>query len=98
MGDGMNPAKKEYLGLATRLETSISAGQGTCRCDKMIEVFKKLRMMLETEDLSLSRREKVRLLKIISRAKIKAFMSEKPHGRDTFHTLNSISSDVIQLL
>lgn len=94
----MDHKKKKFLGLATRLEDTLSASEAACMCDEVVDVALRLRNMLSDGGLSLTRREKVSVLKSITRAKVRAFMSGDDDASDTFRTLDSISSDVVRLL
>ncbi|MFH1393339.1 MAG: hypothetical protein ABII71_06325 [Candidatus Micrarchaeota archaeon] len=93
----MKTIRSRFIGLTSELEGSMPA-DFNCRCDRLIDVAMELRNMLKAEELALSRKEKVDVVKMLTRAKVKAFMLGTPHSFDTFRALDSISSDVIGLL
>ncbi len=95
--------RKRFFGLTKELEDavdngSICIGEG-CGCDSAIDTAKKLRsLLLREHDMQLQRSDKVRLIKAINRAKVRALLAGTNDGRRTFSHLDSISGDVVQLL
>ncbi len=89
--------KKKFMGLTSALETAMLA-EDTSRYALMVDAAAELRNMLRNEEVELSRADKVRVVKTITRAKVKAFMAGTPDSYRTFKTLDTISSDLVQLL
>jgi len=90
-------SKKRFLGLTSALETAVRYGDPS-QYGRMINTAAELRNILRGEDLGLTRAEKVRVVKSITRAKVKAFMEGTSDSYRTFKTLDTISNDLVQLL
>lgn len=98
LGDDLKTKKTVFLGLTTKLEDSAFICHEASKCSQVIEIAAKLRNMLVAGDLDLTHKEKVRVLKMMNVAKVRALMQGTPYGFDTFNALDSISGDVVQLL
>ena len=90
-------SKKRFLGLTYALETAVRHGDPS-GYDQVIDAAAELRNILRNEELGLTRTEKVRVVKSITRAKVKAFMGGTSDSYRTFKTLDTISNDLVQLL
>ncbi|MDO8554432.1 MAG: hypothetical protein Q7S22_06500 [Candidatus Micrarchaeota archaeon] len=95
--------RKEFFGLTQELEDAVDSGNicigEGCRCDTVIDTARQLRNLLSSnENMQLQRSDKVRLLKVISKAKVRAILAGTNDGRKTFDHLDLISGDVVQLL
>jgi len=90
-------SKKRFLGLTSALETAIRYGNPSGYA-QMVDTAAELRNILRNEELDLTRGEKVRVVKSITRAKVKAFMDGTADSYRTFKTLDTISNDLVQLL
>lgn len=88
-------SKKKFMGLASALDMVYD---DPSKYEIVIDAASQLRNMLKGEHLSLSMNEKVRVLKSVTRAKVRAFMGGNADGYRTFKTLDTISSDLVQLL
>ncbi len=97
-GDGLVSKKRKFLGLTDEMEQSMFDGSEACKCERMVDVAARLRDILVRDELTLSRKEKVRVLKMITRAKVRAFMHGTSTGFSAFRSLDSISNDVVRLL
>lgn len=64
----------------------------------VIDKAANLRNQLRRNGYSLSRAEKVRIVKALNKAKVTAIMGGTPESYSVFRNLDSISSDVVQLL
>ncbi len=93
--------RKRFFGLTKELEDAVDSGS-VCigeGCDSAIDTAKELRnLLLGEHGIRLQRSDKVRVLKVISRAKVRAMLAGTNDGRRTFSHLDSISGDVAQLL
>ena len=87
--------KKKFMGLASALEMVYD---DPSKYEVVIDAASQLRTMLKGEELSLSMSEKVRVIKSVTRAKVRAFMGGNQDSYKTFKTLDGISSDLVQLL
>lgn len=76
---------------------SISFGQPTTG---IVDTAKRVRDMLLAGKLALKKDEKIKLVKLMNKAKVRALMSENGdgYGYEVFRSLDSISSDVTRLL
>jgi len=97
LGDGLT-SKQKFMGLTSELEQFIPVDIEGCNCDRLVDVAVELRNMLRVEGVSLSRREKIKVLKMLNKAKVRSFMMGTTHSIGVFRTLDSISSDVVELL
>lgn len=89
--------KETFLELAARLEihnSTAAAGAGS----EVIEIAKDMRDLLIHNQLELNRTEKVRVIKAINKAKVRALLSGNDEGCRTFSSLDSISADVMRVL
>ena len=85
--------KERLMGLTSMLEWGLdleSPSEGF-----MVDVVGQLRTALESGDASLSGAEKVRILKTITRAKVKAFMGGE---LEEFQQLDQIGKDLVEML
>jgi len=98
LGDGLTSKKRKVLGLTAELEQFMPMDVDGCRCDRLVDLAVELRNMLKIEELSLSRREKIKVLKMLNKAKVRSFMLGTTHSIGVFRTLDSISNDVVELL
>ncbi len=91
-----NPkAKKKLMGLTTALEMGYV---DPTRYDVVVDAASELCTLLRGQDMSLTMGEKVRVLKSVTRAKVRAFMGGTADDYKTFRTLDSISNDLVRLL
>jgi len=90
-------SKKKLLALTSALETA-TAYDDTSKFDMMVDAAAQLKDLLALEGVSLSRADKVQLLKSFTRAKVRAFMTGTAESYRTFRTLETISSDLVKLL
>jgi hypothetical protein len=99
MSDDMKTEKdrKKFMGLASVLESAL-LGEDPSRYSLMVDTAAQLRNMLRAHDVVLARAEKVRVVKSITKAKVKAFMEGTPDSYRTFKTLDTISNDLVQLM
>jgi len=88
-------AKKKLMGLTTALEMGYV---DPTRYDVVVDAATELCTLLRGQGMSLTMGEKVRVLKTVTRAKVRAFMVGSTDDYRTFRTLDSISSDLVQLL
>ncbi len=87
--------KKKVMGLATALEM---AYVDPTRYDVVVDAASQLCSLLKDEEVSLSMGEKLRVVKSVARAKVRAFMVGGSDDYKTFKTLDEISTDLVQLL
>lgn len=88
--------KRMFLELASEFEAqSISFGQPS---STIVDTAKRIRDMLLVSKLALKKEEKIKLIKLMNKAKVRALMHEGEDRYTTFRSLDSISSDVTRLL
>ncbi|MBN1169563.1 hypothetical protein JXA56_00925 [Candidatus Micrarchaeota archaeon] len=85
--------EKRLMGLTSMLEWGLELKDP--EKGFMVDVVGQLRMALESGEASLSGAEKVRILKSITRAKVKAFMCG---DLDEFQELDHIGKSLVALL
>lgn len=90
-------SKRKLLTLASTLETA-AVYDDTSKFDLMVDAAAQLKDMLALEGVSLSRTDKIQLLKTFTRAKVRAFMTGTAESYRTFLTLELIGSDLVKLL
>jgi hypothetical protein len=90
-------SKKKLQALTCALETA-TAYEDTSRFDLMVDAAVQLKDLLALEGVSLSRADKIQLLKTFTRAKVRAFMVGTTESYRTFRTLEMIGSDLVKLL
>ncbi|MEW6036082.1 MAG: hypothetical protein AB1529_05700 [Candidatus Micrarchaeota archaeon] len=86
--------KKKLMGLTTELEMY----DDPMRYEVVVDAASQLRTLLREEELSLTMGEKLRVLKSVTKAKVRAFMGGPSDNYRTFKTLDAISGDLVQLL
>jgi len=64
----------------------------------VVDAASQLCDLLKDTELSLTMSEKMRVLKSVSKAKVKAFMAGPSDDYKAFKTLDAISGDLVQLL
>jgi len=94
---GKKHSKKKILALTSVLETATVYGD-VAKFDLMVNTAEQLRDLLIMEGVSLSRADKVQLLKAFTKVKVRAFMAGTDESYRTFRTLESIGSDLVKLL
>lgn len=88
--------KMLFLELASEFEAqSVSFGNPT---GSIIDTAKRIRDMLVMSKLVLKKEEKIKLVKLMNRAKVRALMHDNEDAHAIFRSLDSISSDVTKLL
>ena len=87
--------KKKVLGLTSALEM---ANADPTRYDVVVDAASQICSLLKDEDVSLTMGEKVRMVKSVAKAKVKAFMGGTADDYRAFRTLDAISADLVQLL
>ncbi len=85
--------RKEFFSLTTEFERNISEGVQ----EEVVDMAAKLRNML-LSNIKLNRSDKIRILKIINRAKVRALMLATDDGNRIFRNLDSIGSDILRLM
>jgi hypothetical protein len=87
--------KKKFMGITSVLEM---AYEDPTRYGVVVDAASQLCSMLREDEVSLTTPEKLRVMKSVTTAKVKAFMGGASDNYKTFKTLDSISSDLVQLL
>ena len=96
--EGKGVTKREhFFSLTSHLEDRVLATTQHLGAD-IIDIASKLRNMLKENELALSRAEKIRLIKALNKAKVKAFLGGTGDYYRVFRSLDSISSDVLRLI
>lgn len=88
-------SKKKFLGLTSALEM---AYEDPLRYSVVVDAASQLCNMLEQDEVSLTTAEKVRVMKSLTKAKVRAFMGGASDNYQAFKTLDSISSNLVQIL
>jgi hypothetical protein len=87
--------KKKVMGLTSALEM---AYVDPTRYDVVVDAASQLCTLLKDEEVSLTMGEKLRVVKSVARAKVRAFMGGGADDYKAFKSLDSISTDLVQLL
>ena len=93
LGDN-NPRimRKEFYSLTTRFERDVENSVQ----DNVVNLATRLREILH--DVQLTRTDKIRLLKMINKAKVRALVLRTEDGNRTFQDLDLIGSDILKLM
>ncbi len=94
-GLGGEDATESRSDLINALETAEFSGTA---CSGIVDNAARLRNILRQQGMVLSRAEKVRIVKALNKAKVRALMHGGHECFGAFRSLDSISSDVVQLL
>jgi hypothetical protein len=95
MGDEELESKKEYAALTADFEHTISADfPSRNNVAHTVTTAKKIRELICKPELALQREDKLRLLKMFNRAKVRALLSNEEYAYALFSSLDSISADV----
>jgi hypothetical protein len=92
-----HPAKKKLMALTSALEAA-TAYDDTSKFDLMVDAAAQLKDFVAVDGVSLTRTDKIQVLKTFTKAKVRAFMGGTPHSYRMFRTLETISSDLVKLL
>jgi len=95
-GEGMK-SKKKLLAVTSALETAVAYDDNS-KYDLMVDAATQLRSMLAGDDVLLTGSDKVRILKSLTKAKVRAFMQGTTESYQTFRTLDTITTDIVKLL
>ncbi|HSB47836.1 MAG TPA: hypothetical protein VLD37_07530 [Candidatus Bilamarchaeum sp.] len=87
----MTVSKRELMGLSSEL--ALNTGHAD-----VVDAASHLYALLKTQEVSLSMAEKLKVLKSVTKAKVRAFMRGPEDDYKTFKTLDTISNDLVQLL
>jgi hypothetical protein len=80
--------------MVSALETAVQNRNSS----KVVNCASSLRNVLRTSEGHLSKDEKVRVVKALNKAKVRALLGGTTESYSTFKMLDSISSDVVTLL
>ena len=87
--------KREYTCLTSEFERTVSTDFPSRKtADRTVETAKRIRNLLGNTELGLEREEKLKLLKMINRAKVRALLANEDYTFSLFSHLDSISADV----
>ena len=87
----MSASKKELMGLTSAMDFDVSHAA-------VVDAASQVYAILKTQEVSLSLAEKLKVLKSVTKAKVRAFMTGEEDDYRTFKTLDLISNDLVQLL
>ncbi|MEK6978940.1 MAG: hypothetical protein AABW86_01855 [Candidatus Micrarchaeota archaeon] len=92
--------RTEFLNLASELERYVDADFPSKTGGRVVDVAKRIRSVLRRGVVSeLDTQERVRVLKMLNRAKVRALVSTKDDsGYEIFRSLDSITSDVASII
>lgn len=94
-GEESLDTRGRFLNLTADFERTVSVGfPNKSSASKTVETAKKIREVLGSKDLALAREEKLKLLKMINKAKVRALMSSEEYAFELFSNLDSISTDI----
>ncbi len=94
-GEETLDTRGKFLNLTAEFERTVSTdfpNKGSA--SKSVETAKKIREVLGSKELDLAREEKLKLLKMINKAKVRALMSNEEYAFELFSSLDSISTDI----
>lgn len=95
IGENTVKTKKRFMGLTSALEM---ANNDPTRYDVVVDAASQLRTLLREAEVSLTMGEKLRVIKSVTRAKVRAFRAGSADDYRTYKALDSISSDLVQML
>jgi len=76
----------------------VGALESAASGNDVVDTAGRLRMLLRQRSCSLSNEEKVRVVRALNKAKVRALMGGTSESYSLFSSLDSISSDVVSLL
>lgn len=86
---------KEYASLAAEFEKTVSTDfPSRNTASKTVEMAKQIRNILSGNEITLEREAKLKLLKMLNKAKVRALLANKDYTFELFSSLDSISADV----
>lgn|GEM_PF-2836105 len=94
-GEETLDTRGRFLNLTADFERTVSTdfpSKGSA--SKTVDMAKKIREVLGDKELALVREEKLKLLKMINKAKVRALMSNEDFAFELFSSLDSISTDI----
>lgn len=92
-GDDPYVMRKEFFSLTTEIERNVTDGVR----GEVVDMAARLRNMLRSS-IKLNRSEKIRILKLINRAKVRALLLGTTSGDSIFRNLDSIGTDILRLI
>lgn len=99
MGGGRGVSnRKSLFSLAGELEHLLLSGDMCASHSDVVDTAFRLRNILRGPGLNLTRTEKIHLLKLINKAKVKALFGGTPDCYRSFVSLDSISNDMLSFL
>lgn len=90
-------SRRKFLALASEMESRLLYEDAT-GIQSMVDTALLLREFLMCEDLPLRPEEKVRVMKSLTRARVKAYMGGSVESYKAFRTLDGISDELIEVL
>jgi hypothetical protein len=87
--------RKKVLGLTSAIEM---ANVDPTRYEVVVDAASQICSLLRDEDISLTMGEKVRMVKSVAKAKVRAFMGGSTDDYRTYRALDVISTNLVQLL
>lgn len=95
VGSGEEGTMREYATLASEFEKTVSIDfPHKNKVGKTIDTAKKIRNIISGNELTLAREDKLRLLKMLNKAKVRALLANEDYAFELFSNLDSISADV----
>ncbi|NYZ73783.1 hypothetical protein H0O00_01445 [Candidatus Micrarchaeota archaeon] len=88
-------SKKKFMGLTSAMEM---AYEDPTRYGVVVDAASQLCDMLQQDEVSLTTAEKLRVMKSLTKAKVRAFMGGVSDNYRAFKSLDGISNSLIQLL
>ncbi len=88
-------SRKKVLALTSALET---AYVDPTRFGVVVDAASQISILLKDPEVSLSMPEKMRVVKSLARAKVRAFMAGPDDDYKAYKALDAISGDLVQLL
>jgi len=88
-------SRKRFLGVASAFELALA---NPSSYGSMIDAASQLRTVLMNESMSLTPTDKVRVLRSVTKARVKVLMGSASDGCDAFKTLDAIGTDIVRLL
>ena len=87
--------RRLFCELTSELEAQATCGYPN---SNVVDTAKRMREILVRSKILLSKNEKIRLVKLMNQAKVRALLRDDEHGHNIFQSLDSISADVTRLL
>ncbi len=88
-----NGMRREFVSLATEFERVVEDGEH----EESVTLATRIKRMM-TNKVKLDKGDKIRVLKVINKAKVRALLLKTYEGEDIFKNLDRIGSEITKLM